>query len=213
MVVDHMSTGSEHATLDSAASSSEESYLRPTNASAGPEGSGRHNESTIGNDTEITEGGWICRVERIEKHDDFNRRNYYYREGKQIKVEKDESQEDLVVEERRWLEDEIQTMKRQKHKVQKDVRRSIIAYYYYITKKRGSFFDLEAYIKIRSPLIMKVLRENAKLNREVRPLEAKCLPDFDYLSSRFADPGDSLWKPTRPPFMNLISSYGVNTTH
>ncbi len=201
MVVDHMSTGSEHATLDSAASSSEESC-------------GRHNESTIANDTEITEGGWICRVERIEMQDDFSRRNYYIRrEGKQIKVEKDESQEDLVVEERRWLEDEIQTMKGQKHKVQKDVRRSIIAYYYYITKKRGSFFDLEAYIKIRSPLIMKVLRENAKLNREVRPLEAKCLPDFDYLSSRFADPGDSLWKPTRPPFMNLISSYGVNTTH
>lgn len=112
MVVDHMSTGSEHTFSDSAASPSEESYLRPTNASAGPEGSGLHNESTIAQDTEVTEGGWICRVERMgnrfdntprnsyhHKGFEFTRRNSYEREGVRIKMQKDELQDDRVEEE------------------------------------------------------------------------------------------------------------------
>lgn len=102
-------------------------------------------------------------------------------------------------------------MKRQKDEVQKDVRRSIIAYYTDSRARREGLFELEACIEIRSPLILKVLRENAKSGREVRPLEAMCQPD--YLSNRRANPGGSLWKPTRPPLMNLISSYGTNTTN
>ena len=224
MDLEHMSTGSEDASSDSAASPSEEPFLRPTNASAGPEGSGQYNESTPANDIEVTEGGWICRVERIEKRVDSAGRSHYYHEENQadlldrfLEVDPASGPHFTSLTQHpnrvRMQEGKVQDDKVQEEKVQKDVRRSIILHYYYITKNRGGLVEPGAYIEIRSPLILKFLRENAKFDEEVRPPRALFLQEFDYLNSRSADPSGSLWKPTRPPFMNLTSFYGINTTH
>lgn len=210
-----MSTSSEHAYPDSIASPSDESYSKPRNAFAGRRKKIRDNQNMLANDTIVTEGGWQCRVERIERRIDSAGRSHYYPE------------EDLADGSDGYFEANLTSSQTPQHpnkggmqddkvqddKVQKDARRSIILYYNYVTKKRGGLVEPGAYIKIKSPLILKFLRENAKFDEEVRPPRALCLPEFDYLGSRSADPGGSHWKPTRPPFMNLIRFYGINTTH
>lgn len=169
ITVDHMS-GSEHGFSDSIASPSDQSYSKPRN---GRRKKIRDNQNLLANDTIIKEGVWQCRVERMERRIDSAGRSHYYPE------------EDLA-DGSDWYfganltssqtpqhpnKGGMQDDKVQDDKVQKDARRSIILYYNYVTKKRGGLVEPGAYIKIKSPLILKFLRENAKFDEEVSRLE------------------------------------------
>ena len=197
-------------------SDSEESDATSMDAPVGPEESDQLNENTIANDVEVTEGGWVCRVDRFEKLVDSAGRTHYYPRGEKADLSDASFKAGLplgqpspqpmnifTVRERKLRKgkvrkgkvegNKIHEEKVQKDKAQKEVQRSIIAYYYNTTKIRGGPVEPEAYIKIRSPLILKVLRENAKFNNEVRPHKPLWLPVLDYLRSKCANNSGSLW--------------------
>ena len=98
---------------------------------------------------EITEGGWICRVERFEKHVDSRGRITYHHPPKRSSpppVNHD-------------LRDARNAETLEPDETESDVPQSIIAYFHHAAKS-SSRFEPEIYIEIKSPLILEVLRQN-----------------------------------------------------
>lgn len=99
---------------------------------------------------EITEGGWICRVERFEKHVDSHGHITYHHAPK-------ESSPPLV---NRDLRDAPNAETLEPDPTESDSLQSIISYFHHTVKSiTGSLIEPEIYIEIKSPLIIEVLRQ------------------------------------------------------
>ena len=115
-------------------------------------------DDTLTEDVEITPGGWICRVERFEKYVDSSGRIRYHRQRK-------ESPSPLVDQD---LAEAKRPGKSKKDKTKENIRQSIISYFYHTTKNTPEdLIDLDIYIQIKSPLILKVLRKNMSYGHQV----------------------------------------------
>lgn len=123
-------------------------------------------DSSLADDITITEGGWICRVERFEKHVDSRGHIHYLRPPKKTTLPF-LNQDSAGSQEPQNLHQD---------KVKKGAQQSIISYVHYNTEAGPSgLVELEAYIEIKSPLILQVLRENANYHdHEVRPHNTSC---------------------------------------
>ena len=100
---------------------------------------------------EITEGGWICRVERFEKH--VNSRGHIT-----VRHPHKRSSRPLV---NRELRNTQNTETLQRHETERRVPGSIISYIHHAVKSRPrDHIEPEIYIEIHSPLIIEVLRQN-----------------------------------------------------
>ena len=115
-------------------------------------------KDNITSDVEITEGGWICRVERFEKYFDSHSRTDL-RHGR--------AKEPLP-----YMNQAVPNPSEQRYSKndggKKNPRQSIICYYRHIPKAREGIVQPYEYITINSPLILEVLRANAKFGQEVR---------------------------------------------
>lgn len=115
-------------------------------------------DDALAEDVEITEGGWICRVERFEKHVDSVGRVHYRRPRKENSspvVDQDvtDAQKPVIL-------DQGETS----HYVQQ----SIISYFSHPAKTDfKDLIDPDMYIEIKSPLILEVLRENTSYGQGV----------------------------------------------
>ena len=138
---------------------------RPQNDCEEPQESYQDDEDVLADDITITEGGWICRVERFEKHVDSRGQVHYKRPPKE--TVSSFSNRDLA------SSQELQNL--QENKVKKKVQQSVISYVYFTTRASSSgLFEPEASITIKSPLILENLRENASYDQEVRPQYPYC---------------------------------------
>ena len=100
---------------------------------------------------EITEGGWICRVERFEKHVDSRGHTTYCRPPK-------ESSPPLVNQD---LKDARNAETLETDESENDVPQAIIIYIHHVAKsKSGDLIEPEIYIEVKSPLILEVLRQS-----------------------------------------------------
>ena len=106
-------------------------------------------DDALAEDIEITEGGWICRVERFEKHVDSQRRIIYRHPPK--KSSAPPANQDF--------KDARKAETLEQGKIKKDVQQSIILYIRHIpkTSSRRDLIEPEVFIKINSPLIREVL--------------------------------------------------------
>ena len=115
-------------------------------------------DDTLTEDVEITPGGWICRVERFEKLVDSSGRTHYQRQRKK-------SPSPLVDQD---LAEAKKPEKKKKYKLERNVKQSIIDYIHHISKTDSKdLIDPDIYIEIKSPLILKVLRENTSYGHQV----------------------------------------------
>ena len=115
-------------------------------------------DDTLAEDAEITEGGWICRVERFGNVKNVDSRGQIYRHRPRKGKTSPHVHQDLT---------NVPKPEKREH----DVTRSIISYFQ-CTRHRVSRLDryplgLEIYIEIKSPLILEVLRRNATFGLEV----------------------------------------------
>ena len=109
-----------------------------------------HSDDALGEDVEITEGGWICRVEQFEKRVDYEGRTHFRH------VRKDHMAD------ARELERLNQDQK------EKNVQRSIISCISHTTRPQGKVhIETETYIEIKSPLILEVLRRQTSYGQQV----------------------------------------------
>ena len=121
---------------------------------------GDQSDDALGEDVEITEGGWICRVERLQKYLGSRGRIHFRH------LRKEHSSPV-------WDQDMADARKPErlnKDKVEKNFQQSIISCIYHTTTSRhGEFIEPETYIVIKSPLLLEVLRKNTSYGQEVWP--------------------------------------------
>lgn len=130
-----------------------------------PQESSQDDDDALGDDITVTKGGWICRVERFEKHVDSRGRVHLRRPPKDTTLPFPNQD----------LSSSQEPQNLQEHKRKKKVQQSIISYVYNTTKARSSgLVEREAWITIKSPLILEVLREIANHDPEVRPHNTYC---------------------------------------
>lgn len=117
------------------------------------------NDDALGEDVEITEGGWICRVERFEKHVDSRGR---------VHLRHPREEPSLPV----WDQGMADARKPERPnpgQVEKNVQQSIISCVHQTTRpKKKGLIESETYIEIKSPLILEVLRKNTSYEQQVR---------------------------------------------
>ena len=112
-------------------------------------------DDVLGEDVEITEGGWICRVERFQKHVDSRGRVHFRKEYSSPGWDQD-------------MADARKPEKLNPDQVEKNVQQSIISCIYHTTRRRDKgFTEPETYIEIKSPLILEVLRKNTSHGQQV----------------------------------------------
>ena len=100
---------------------------------------------------EVTEGGWICRVERFEKHVDSQGSITYRHPPKETTPPP--MKQDLI--DARYAES------LEPDEIERDAKQSIISYFHHAAKSSsGDFIEPEIWIEIKSPLILEVLRQN-----------------------------------------------------
>ena len=107
-----------------------------------------------GEDVEITEGGWICRVERFQKLVD-SRGKIHLRKKRSSPI---------------WDPKLAYARKPEgsdPDQVEKNIQRSIISCVHYTSKRHAGFIESETYIEIKSPLILEVLRKNTSYGQQV----------------------------------------------
>ena len=152
-------------------SSSKSDVSRARDSFEEPQESYQDDDDVLAGDITITEGGWICRVERFEKYVDSRGRIHYQRPPKETTLpflDQDlaGSQEPQIL---------------QEDEAKKEVQQSIISYVHYTTKANSrGLVEREAYIEIKSPLILEVLRENANYDQAVRPHNTYCSQQWTY---------------------------------
>ena len=109
-------------------------------------------------DIEITEGGWICQVERFEKYVDYEGRISY--RHPQVKRSSPLVNQDLT--------DARKAETREQGEKQLTVQQSIISYVRHTAKIRHrDYIEPEVFIEIKSPLILDVLRKNTGYEQHV----------------------------------------------
>lgn len=114
-------------------------------------------DNALAEDVEITEGGWICRVERFEKHVDSEGRVHYRRPRK-------ENSSPVVDQD---VTDAQKPVTLDQGEKDNYVQQSIISYFSHSTKTDSKdLIDPDMYIEIKSPLILEVLRENTSYGQE-----------------------------------------------
>ena len=146
-------------------SSSISYHSRPQDDYEEPQESYQDDDDVLADDITITEGGWICRVERFEKHVDSSGRVHYQRPPKETVLSF--PNQDLA------SSQEPQNLHENKEK--KEIQQSIISYVYHTTEADpNGLIECEAFITIKSPLILEVMRENANYSQEVRPHNTYC---------------------------------------
>ena len=115
-------------------------------------------DDALGEDVEITEGGWICRVERFQKKVDSLGRIHLFR------LRKEHSSPV-------WDQDTGDARKPEglnQDQVEKNVQQSIISCIYHTTRSRDKdLIEPETFIEIKSPLILEVLRKNTSYGQQV----------------------------------------------
>ena len=114
-------------------------------------------DDILPDDVEITEGGWICYVEEFEK--DVNSSG-----GNQFRHARKRDASAFT----NWRSSDSPTQNAfDSDQLGKNVAKSVISFFHYFFRKnsRGDDPWLEAYIKIKSPLILKVLCENVKYDK------------------------------------------------
>ena len=116
------------------------------------------NDDACEEGVEITEGGWICRVEHFRKRVD--RRGHVHL--RQLRKERSS---------RAWDQDMADAHKPdglKPEQMEKNVGQSIISCIHHTTRSRHrGFFESETYIEIESPLILEVLRKNTSYEQQV----------------------------------------------
>ena len=163
-----------------------------------------HSDEALPEEVEITEGGWVCQVERFVKRIDSRGRIRYChdREEKSSPI----ANQDLI--------DPKKPQILGKNKAEKAFQQSIISCFSHTRMDFGDLTDPAIYIEIKSPLILEVLRKNARYDQKVWPYETcrfqggACHWREDMLIL-----SDSLSAPTKSLFMSLISSCGINIMH
>ncbi|KAL8827249.1 MAG: hypothetical protein Q9191_003302 [Dirinaria sp. TL-2023a] len=130
-------------------------------------------QSDEADDVETTEGGWICRVQRLEKRLDSHGRTRYHRLREKTRLP--HLNEDIP--------SPLNQQSSEEDGEQQSRRLSIISYVYDITDSYKGRVETEIYIEIRSPLILGVLRENAKFYQE----------SLSGRKVRFMEPYQLLW--------------------
>ena len=117
-----------------------------------------HSDDALGEDVEITEGGWICRVQRFEKRVD-SRGGIHFRRPRK---EHTSPVLDQDMADAREPERLIQDQK------EKNVQRSIISCISHTTSDQDEeYIEPETYIEIKSPLILEVLRRQTSYGQQV----------------------------------------------
>ena len=119
-------------------------------------------DDPIAEDIEITEGGWICRVEEYEKEvDDDGAIRYSHprphkrRESSPAVHDSRDSQEPLIPQVNQA-------------RPANQVPKSIITHYHQLMKpQKNALITHENYIEIESPLILGILREKPNYDQEV----------------------------------------------
>ena len=141
-------SGVRHRVLTEASTSSEESMQVEGENSQESDQS----DDALEKDVEITEGGWICRVERFQKHVDSKGRIRFRHPRKD-------------------MADARKPERLNKDQVEKNVQRSIISCICHTTRRRHrrhqDYIESETYIEIKSPLILEVLREYTSYGQQV----------------------------------------------
>ena len=108
-------------------------------------------DNTSAENFEITEGGWICRVERFEKHVDSQGYVTYHHPRKETSPPP-VSQDSSDIQYAEAVEPD---------EIERDVKQSIISYFHHAAKATsGDLIEHEIWIEIKSPLILEVLRRN-----------------------------------------------------
>ena len=118
------------------------------------------NDDALGKDVEITEGGWICRVERSQKYVGSRGRIHF----RHLRPEHSSPIRDQD------MEDAHKPERLDQDKVEKKIQQSIISCIYHTTTFRDgheAFTASGTYIEIKSPLILEILRENTSHGQEV----------------------------------------------
>ena len=120
-----------------------------------------HSDDALPEEVEITEGGWVCQVERFEKRVDSRGRIRYChpREEKSSPI----ANQDLIDPEKPQILG--------KNKAEKAFQQSIISYFSHTIQDFRDLIDPDIYIEIKSPLILEVLRKNASYGQKVWPYE------------------------------------------
>ena len=115
-------------------------------------------DDALAEDAEITEGGWICRVERFGNVKNVDSRGRIYHRRRQKEKTSPAGHQDST---------NAPKPKKRDH----DVPQSIISYFqrtpHRVSRTRRGRIQLEIYIEIKSPLILEVLRQNATYGLEV----------------------------------------------
>ena len=118
-------------------------------------------DDAVGEEVEITEGGWICRVERFQKHVDTTGRIHLHHARKEHSSPG-------------WNQGMADTRTAERLKpgqVEKKVQQSIISCINHSSKSRKKgFIESETYIEIKSPLILDYLWQNTSYDQQVRYL-------------------------------------------
>ena len=109
-------------------------------------------------DAEITEGGWICRVERLGNVKSVDSRGRIYHRRRQKEKTSSRVHQDST---------DAPKPKKRDH----DATQSIISYFqrtpHRVSRRLSGRIELEIYVEIKSPLILEVLRRNATYGLEV----------------------------------------------
>ena len=115
-------------------------------------------DDALGEGVEITEGGWICRVERFQKHVD-SRGRIHLRHPRKEHSSPVRNQDLAAARKPEGLDP---------GQVEKSVQQSIISCVHHTAKsKKKDFIESETYIEIKSPLILEFLRNNTSYEQQV----------------------------------------------
>lgn len=117
-------------------------------------------DDEVAEDVEITEGGWICRVARFEKHVDSRGRVHHVKDSRRKESSAPVANQDVTDGQKPAKSDGDETKNR--------VKQSIIRFFRHATKTNSKkLIHPEMYIEIKSPLILEVLRRNMSYEKEV----------------------------------------------
>ena len=122
--------------------------------------SSQPSDDAIPENVEITEGGWVCQVERFDKRVDSRGRIRYRHPRKE--------RSSLLTNQDSTDPQEPQISSQ--NKAEKTCRQSIISYFSHTTKTDpNDLIDPDIYIEIKSPLILEILRGNSSYTQKVWP--------------------------------------------
>ena len=111
-----------------------------------------NSDDALGEDVEITEGGWICRVEQFEKHVDSEGHVHFRHPRKEHRA--DAREPEILNQDQK----------------EKNVQRSIISCISHTTRDQFKvYIERENYIEIKSPLILEILRRQTSYGQQVWP--------------------------------------------